>query len=198
MFFLDDADVVFVGWCASIYTRFQNFCINVDENLQKFGFCCWIEQIKQTFWIWNNESRSYPRFMIGLSWKILLFMKFTQSSMIFWLKFWSFDKHRAFLDVFVDCVVLGWLKPTKLCRMVKIMLQFAIMLFLDNANVIFVGWCGSIYTRFQNFCTSVNEFLQRLDFVSELNRWNKLFGFEITNPVHIHNLWLLWVENFFC
>ena len=90
----------------------------------------------------------------GLELKVFLFMKITQSSMTFWLKFRSFYKKCSFLNVLVDCVVLGWLKSTKLCRRVKIMWQFALTLLFKDAEVKFVSWYGSIYTCFQNFCTN--------------------------------------------
>ena len=38
--------------------------------------------------------------------------------------------------------------------MVKILLQFAIKLLSDDADPEFVSWCGSMYIRFQNFCTT--------------------------------------------
>ena len=91
-------------------------------------------------------------------------MKFTQSSVIFWLKFWSIDKGMVIFNVFVDCAVLGWLKPTKLCKMVKIMSQFVIMLFLGNDNIVFVGCCVSIRACFQSFCTNDREILQTTGF----------------------------------
>ena len=119
---------------------------------------------KTNFWIWNNDSCSYTRFMIGLSWKILLFMKFTQSSMMFWHKFWSFDKYRSFGNVFVDCVVLGWLKPTKLCRMVKISLEFAVTLCLVDVDVKLISWCWSICARFPNFCANDRKSLRKFGF----------------------------------
>ena len=54
--------------------------------------------------------------------------------------------------------------------MVKIMLQIAITLFLDDADVEFVSWCGSIYTRFQNQHRNDREFYINVGFVAELNR----------------------------
>ena len=38
--------------------------------------------------------------------------------------------------------------------MVKIMIQFAVMLLSDDADVEFVSWCGSMCIPFQNFCTN--------------------------------------------
>ena len=61
------------------------------------------------------------------------------------------------------------MKPTKLCRMVKIMLQFAIKLFFDDADVEFVSWCGSIYIPFQNFCENERKGLINLVFAAVLN-----------------------------
>ena len=84
--------------------------------------------------------------------------------MIFWLNFQNFNKYRSFGNVFVACVVLGWLKPTKLCKIVKIMWQFAITFCLDDANAKFVSWCRSIYTRYQNFCTNDREILRKIRF----------------------------------
>ena len=77
---------------------------------------------------------------------------------------------RSFPNVFVDCVVFGWLKPTKLCKMVKKMLQFAITLFVDDADVEFVSWCKSICTCFQNYCTNDREICINVGFVAELNK----------------------------
>ena len=51
------------------------------------------------------------------------------------------------------------MKPTKLCRMVKTMLHFAIKLFLDNADLEFVIQIGATYARFQNYCTNDKESL---------------------------------------
>ena len=48
--------------------------------------------------------------------------------------------------------------------MVKIMLQVAITLFVDDADVEFVSWCGSIYTRFQNYRTTDREILHMGEF----------------------------------
>ena len=62
------------------------------------------------------------------------------------------------------------MKPTNFCRMVKIKLQFAITLILDDVNVEIVSWCGSIYTCFQNFCRNDREILQEFGFVAELSR----------------------------
>ena len=62
------------------------------------------------------------------------------------------------------------MKPTNLCGMVKIMLQFAITLILDDVDVEMVSWCGSIYTCFQNFCRIDREILHDFGFVAELNR----------------------------
>ena len=43
--------------------------------------------------------------------------------------------------------------------MVKIMLPFAIKLCFDDADVEFVIESGSIYARFQNYCTNDKEIL---------------------------------------
>ena len=69
------------------------------------------------------------------------------------------------------------MKPTKICRMVKIRLQFAIKLFFDDADVEFLSWCGSIYIPFQNFCENdtVQDFIN-LVFAPVLNRQNKILG----------------------
>ena len=136
----------------------------------------WTDKTK--FWIWNNESRLSAWFMVVLScskiWLKFVHWKLRIEIYLFDCKFWShgFDSswwlwvenERSFSNDFVDCVVLGWLKPTKLCRMIKIMLQIAITLFLDDADVKFVSWCGSIYTRCQNYCTNVGEILHKCGF----------------------------------
>ena len=163
MVFLGKASVVFVGWCGSICTCIQNFCTNVNEYLNDFGICCWIEQIKQFFWFdLMDHDHIHDLWLVWVE-NFVVHEKCTLKY-DFLGKFQSFYKYRSFGNVFVDSVVLGWLKPTKLCRIVKIMLQFAIMLFLGNANVVFVGWCGSIYTRFQNVCTNINKILNDFGF----------------------------------
>ena len=73
-------------------------------------------------------------------------------------------KTLSFANVFVDCVVVGWMKPTKLCIMVKMLWQFAIKLTLNNANAVFVSWCVSVCTRFQNLCTNDKKFLNDFGF----------------------------------
>ena len=103
---------------------------------------------------------------------------------------------RSFPNIFVHCVVLGWLKPTILCRMVKIMLQIAVTLFLDDADVEFVGWCGSIYARFQNYCKNENKTLHKCGFCCWIEQIKQNFGFQIINHVHLHGLWWFWVEKF--
>ena len=108
----------------------------------------------------------------------------------------KYDKCRAFLNVFVDCVVLGWLKPTKLCKMVKLMLQCAIMFFLDDADVKIVDWVHPSIFVFKIFAQVIEKLCMNLEFAAELNRENKLFGFEIMMHVHIDDLWLVWVDNF--
>ena len=123
---LDNAIVVFVDRCASIYTRFQNVCTNVNKISKNLKIRCWIEQIKQTVWIWNNESRSYTRFMIGLSWNVCCSWKLRNQILFFDSNFEVLKKTWSFPNVLVDYVVLGWLKPTKFCKMVKMMSQFAI------------------------------------------------------------------------
>ena len=47
------------------------------------------------------------------------------------------------------------------------MLQFAIKLCFDDTDVEFVIWCGSIYARFQMYCTNLREILV---LVAKLNR----------------------------
>ena len=37
-------------------------------------------------------------------------------------------------------------------------------LFLDDADVEFVSWCGSIYARFQNYCKNESKTLQKCGF----------------------------------
>ena len=102
-------------------------------------------------------------------------MKITHSSMIFWLNFWSIDKYRSFANVFVDCVVLGWLKPNKLCRLVKIMSQFAIKVILVTANVVFVSWWVSICIRFKNFCTKDRKTLNEFEILSWIEHIKQTF-----------------------
>ena len=162
--FLGNANVVFVGWCGSIYTRFQNVCTKVNEILNEYEFFCWIEQIKQPFWVWNNDSRSYRWFMIGLSWQFCCSWYLRNQIWVFDSNFEVLTSTWSFPNVFVDCVVLGSLKPNKLFKMVKIMIQLAITLFLGNANVVFVSWWVSICARFQNFCRNDMEILQKFGF----------------------------------
>ena len=45
------------------------------------------------------------------------------------------------------------------------MLQIAVKVCLDDVDVKFVSWCGSIYTRFQNYRTNVKECLQKCGFL---------------------------------
>ena len=61
------------------------------------------------------------------------------------------------------------MKPTKLCRMVKIMLQFAIKLCFDAADVEFVSWCGSIHIPFQNYSENDRKDFINLVFAAVLN-----------------------------
>ena len=161
---MDDADVEFISWCGSIYTRIQNYCTMVIENLHKCGFLLlnWTDKTK--LWIENDESRSFAWFMVVLSWEVCCSWKLRNEMYFFDSKFKLSTNTRWFPNVFVHCVVLGWLKTTKLCRMVKIMLQIAITLFLDDADVEFVSWCGSFYTRIQNQRTNEREILHNFGF----------------------------------
>ena len=80
--------------------------------------------------------------------------------------------------------------------MVKIMLQIAITLFLDDADVEFVSWCGSIYARFQNYRKNDSEFLHKCGFCCCIEQIKQSFGLKMMNHVHLHGLWLFWVEKF--
>ena len=62
------------------------------------------------------------------------------------------------------------MKPTKLCRMVKIMLQFAIKLFSDHADAKIINWFGSFYITFENFWGSKRKDFINLVFAAVLNR----------------------------
>ena len=158
---MDDTDKEFVNGCGSFFTCLQNYCTNVREILHKLGFCCWIEQIKHNFWFRKNESRSFAWVMVVLRWKFCWSWKLCTELYFFDSNFEVLTNTRSFSDVFVDCVVLGWLKPTKLCRMVKIMLQIVITLCLDDIDVKFVRGCMSTYTRFQSYCTNDREILHQ-------------------------------------
>ena len=147
---MDDADVEFVSWCGSIYTCTQNQRTNEREFIHKCGFLLLNWTHKTKFWIWNNQSRSFGWFVVVLSCKVCCSWKLGNEMYFFDSKSELLTNTRSFPNVFVHCVVLGWLKPTKLCRTVEIMLQNAITLFLDDADVEFVSWCGSFYTRIQN------------------------------------------------
>ena len=145
----------------------------------------WTDKTK--FWIWNNESRSSAWFMVVLSWNFCCSWKLRIEIYLFDSNFEVLTNKRSFSHVFVDCVVLGRLKPTKLCRMIKIMLQIAITLFLDDANVDFVSWYGSIFTRFQNYCTNVREILHKCWFL--LLIWTDKTKFWIWNN---ESRWFAW------
>ena len=55
--------------------------------------------------------------------------------------------------------------------MVKIMLQIAITLFLDDADVEFVSWCESIYVlAFKTNAQIFENFNINVVFVADLNR----------------------------
>ena len=178
------------------YTRFQNYCTNDREISHIIEFCCCIEQIKQYFWIWNNESRSFTWFLVGLSWKICCLWNLRIEMNLFVSHFDVLTNTRSFPNVFVDCVVLCWLKPTKLCRVVNIMLQIDTTLFEDVVDIKFVSWCKSIYTCFQNYRTNVREFLHDNEFCCWIEQIKQYFGFNIMSHVHLHGLWLVWVERF--
>ena len=45
--------------------------------------------------------------------------------------------------------------------MVKIMIQFAVMLLSDDADVEFVNWCGSMSICFQNCCINDRKISQK-------------------------------------
>ena len=152
----------------------------------------WTDKTK--FWIWNNESRSFVWVMVVLSWESCCSGKVRIEIYFFDSKLELLTNTGSFSNDFVDCAVLGWLKPTKLCRMIKIMLQIAITLFLDDANVEFVSWCGSIYTRSQNYCSNVREILHKCGFCCWIEQIKQNFGFEIMNHVHLHGSWWFWVE----
>ena len=154
----------------------------------------WTDKTK--VWISNNQSRSFAWSMVVLRWKVCCSWKLGNEMYFFDSIFEVLTNTRSFPNIFVHCVVLGWLKPTKLCRMVKIMLQIAITLFLDDADVEFVSWCGSIYTRFQNYCTNVGEILHKCGFCCWIEQIKQRFGFEIINHVHLHGLWWFWDEKF--
>ena len=69
---------------------------------------------------------------------------------------------RSFRNVFVDCVVLGCLKPTKLCRMVKIMLQIAITLFSDNADIKYVSGYVLFFPNFHCFSQMTKDIVIKM------------------------------------
>ena len=54
--------------------------------------------------------------------------------------------------------------------MVKILLQSAIKLCFDDADVEFFSWCGSIYIPFQNYCENDRKDFINLVFAAVLNR----------------------------
>ena len=165
----------------------EKFHINVVLLLN------WTDKTK--FWIWNDESRSFAWFMVVLSWKYCCSWKLGNEMHFFDSKLELSTNTRSFPNVFVHCVVLGWLKPTKLCRMVKIKLQLVVNLYLNDADVEFVSWCGSIYTRFQNQSTNVREISHKCGFCCWIEQIKQNFGFEMMNHVHLHGLWWFWVEN---
>ena len=49
--------------------------------------------------------------------------------------------------------------------MVKIMLQIAITLYVDDADVELVKGCGLTYTRFQNYCRNDREVWYKCGFL---------------------------------
>ena len=159
----------------------------------------WTDKTK--FWFETDESRSFAWFMVVLSWKVCCSWKLGNEMYFFYSKSELSTNTRSFPNVFVHCVVLGWLKPTKLCGMVKITSQIAITLYLNYADVEFadvefVSWCGSIYARFQNYCTNVRENLHNCGFCCWIEQIKQNFGFQIINHVHLHGLWWFWDEKF--
>ena len=61
------------------------------------------------------------------------------------------------------------MKPTKIFSMVKILLQFTIKLFFDDADLEFVSWCWSIYIPFQNYSENDRKDFINLVFAAVLN-----------------------------
>ena len=175
---------------------FKTNAQTIENFLNKCGFLLlnWTDKTK--LWIWINESRSFAWFMVVLSWKVCWSWKLGNEIKLFDPKLERLTNTSSFPNVFVHCVVLGWLKPTKLCRMVKIMLQITITLFLDDADVEFVSWCGSIYTRLENYCTNVGEFLHKCGFCCWIEKMRQNFGLKMMNHVHLRGLWWFWVEKF--